>query len=45
LLWEGGFYLPMPEKAHGCPRENLDMVPQAIRAWSRTHVEQPAVAD
>jgi uroporphyrinogen decarboxylase len=39
LLWEDGGYLPMPEKSHGCPQENLDAVPDAIRQWSRANVE------
>ncbi len=40
LLWEGGGYLPMPEKTHGVPPENIEAMEQAIRDWSRQNVEQ-----
>jgi len=39
LLWEDGGYLPDAEKTHGVPKENLDAMYQAIRDWSREHVE------
>jgi len=39
LLWEGGGYLPMPEKNIGVPRENFEAMDRAIRDWSRANVE------
>ncbi|MFO8008851.1 MAG: uroporphyrinogen decarboxylase family protein [Candidatus Brocadiia bacterium] len=39
LLWEGGGYLPMPEKVHGVPKENIAAMEGAIRDWSRRNVE------
>jgi uroporphyrinogen decarboxylase len=39
MLWEGGGYLPIPEKTLGVPPENLQAMEQAIRDWSRTHIE------
>ncbi|NLF40359.1 hypothetical protein GX586_13020 [bacterium] len=38
LLWEGGGYLPMPEKTLGVPQENIDAMNQAIRDWSARNV-------
>ncbi len=40
MLWENGGYLPMAEKSHGVPRENLEAMAQAIRDWSRANVER-----
>ncbi len=39
LLWENGGYLPMPEKTHGVPPENIRAMEEAIREWSRRNVE------
>jgi hypothetical protein len=39
MLWENGGYLPMPEKRHGVPEQNLDAMKRAIRDWSRENVE------
>ncbi len=39
LLWEGGGYLPMPEKMLGVPPENRRAMDEAIVEWSRRHVE------
>jgi uroporphyrinogen decarboxylase len=39
LLWENGGYLPMDEKRLGVSEENLKAMGDAIREWSREHVE------
>jgi uroporphyrinogen decarboxylase len=39
MLWEGGGYLPMAEKTHGVPPENVAAMQEAIRDWSRANVE------
>ncbi|MGD2174861.1 MAG: uroporphyrinogen decarboxylase family protein [Candidatus Brocadiaceae bacterium] len=39
LLWENGGYLPMAEKKHGVPPENVEATERAIRDWSRLNVE------
>ena len=41
LLWEGGGYLPEPEKTLGVPQDNLDAMTQAIREWSSANVGKP----
>ncbi len=40
MLWEGGGYLPAPEKMLGVPGENRIAMEEAIRDWSREHVEK-----
>ena len=40
LLWEGGGYLPMPEKLLGVSDEKRQAVDDAIREWSRRNVEK-----
>ncbi len=40
LLWENGGYLPMAEKNLGVSQENMQAMEQAIRDWSREHVER-----
>lgn len=42
LLWENGGYLPMAEKTHGVPEENIRAMENAIRDWSRRNVESGA---
>ena len=39
MLWEGGGYLPMPEKMLGVPACNKEAMHEAIREWSRLNVE------
>jgi uroporphyrinogen decarboxylase len=39
LLWEGGGYLPLPEKMLGVSEANLRAMEEAIRDWSRANVE------
>jgi uroporphyrinogen-III decarboxylase len=39
MLWEGGGYLPMPEKTLGVSDANLRAVEEAVVAWSARHVE------
>jgi uroporphyrinogen decarboxylase len=39
MLWEGGGYLPAPEKMLGVPEENRLAMEEAIRDWSRENVE------
>ena len=39
LLWEDGGYLPDAEKTLGVPPENLEAMYEAVREWSREHVE------
>lgn len=39
LLWEGGGYLPMPEKMLGVSTENREAMEKAIAEWSRANVE------
>ncbi len=42
LFWDGGGYLPMAEKMLGVPEANRIAMEEAIRDWSRTHVEAQA---
>ncbi len=39
LLWEGGGFLPLPEKMLGVPPANKQALGSAIRDWSRENVE------
>ncbi len=40
LLWEGGGYMPMPEKMLGVSAENKQAMEDAIEEWSAANVER-----
>lgn len=42
LLWEGGGYVPFPEKNIGVPRENMAAMAAAIADWERRNLGEPA---